>query len=58
MQDDQPPDDQELDSYLADKRRRGMQVDYDPVEVAAPRSSTQTGAAGTRRAVIDGHFMH
>ena len=58
MQDDQPPDDQELDSYLADKRRRGMQVDYDPVEVAAPRSSAQTGAAGTRRAVIDGHFMH
>ena len=37
--DDQPSDDQELDSYLADKKRRGMQVDYDPVEVAAPRSS-------------------
>ena len=54
MQDDHPPDDKELDSFLADKRRCGMQVDYDAVEVAPPCSRAQTGAAGTRRAVSDG----
>ena len=30
--------------------------DYDPVEVAPPCLSTQIGAVGMRRAVIDGHF--
>ena len=56
MKDDEPPDDQQLDSFLAHKRSRGMQVDYDPVEVTPPHLSTQIGAAGMRRAVIDGHF--
>ena len=58
MQDDEPPDDEQLDSYLAHKRRSGMQVDYDPVEVTPPSTNAQTGgAAGMRRAVIDGHFV-
>lgn len=55
--DDDPPDDQQLDAFLVDKRRRGMQVDYDPVAVAPPPpAAAQTATTSLRRAIIDGHF--
>lgn len=56
LKDDDPPDDKQLDSFLAEKRRRGMRVDYDPVEVAPPTTAGQTGGTAMRGAIIDGHF--
>ena len=56
MKEEDPPEDEQLDTYLNDRRRQGMRVDYDPVEFVAPVLQGHTGAAGMRRAVIDGHF--
>jgi hypothetical protein len=52
---EEPPEDQELHKYIASKRSRGFQVDYDPVEVVAPHIVGR-GATSMRQAVINGHF--
>jgi hypothetical protein len=51
-----PPADQELDSFLTSMRQRGLQVDYDPVEVGPPCVTANAGATSIRQAVIEGHF--
>jgi len=56
LKDDEPPNDQQLDSFLESQRRRGLRVDYDPVEVGPPLANAQPDATGMRRAIIDGHF--
>jgi len=54
--DEVPPDDQLLDQFLINIRQRGMQVDYDPVDVAPPAVNLATTSNVMRKAVIDSHF--
>lgn len=54
---DEPPEDQELDSFLTTLRQQGLRVNYDPVKVGPPATGTVTaGATAMRKAVIEGHF--
>jgi len=53
--DEEPPDDQQLDQFLADVRQKGLQTNYDPVQVGPPTATTTTSAA-MRKAVIESHF--
>jgi nuclease HARBI1 len=53
--DEEPPEDQQLHHFLATVRQRGLQVDYDPVQVGPPIANTATSAA-MRKAVIESHF--
>jgi hypothetical protein len=53
---DVPEEDELLVSYLHMRQQKGLQVTYDPVEVTPPVGLIAAGAAGMRRALIDGHF--
>lgn len=53
---DVPDNDDLLDSYISMREAKGLQVQYDPVDVAPPVGLIPVGAAGMRRALIDGHF--
>lgn len=53
--DEEPPDDQQLDQFLADVRQKGLQTNYDPVRVGPPTATTATSSA-MRKAVIESHF--
>lgn len=49
-------DDQELSDFINARRQRGLQVDYDPVEVGPPSGPVPAGSSGTRRALINSVF--
>jgi len=54
--DEDPPDDQQLDQFLASVRQHGLQVNYDPVEVQPPTVGATGASVAMRKAVIDSHF--
>jgi nuclease HARBI1 len=54
--DEEPEDDEDLENYIENKRRRGIQVNYDPVEALPPIGLIPPGATGMRQAVIDNIF--
>lgn len=53
---EEPPEDEQLESFVASKRLEGLRVDYDPVDVVPPTGVHQTAATSMRQAVINGHF--
>jgi hypothetical protein len=53
---DVPDNDSLLDSYLSMREKKGLLVLYDTVDVTPPVGLIPVGAAGMRKALIDGHF--
>jgi len=49
-----PDDDEALEHFINNRRQRGLQVDYAPVEALPPTGPLPAGATGMRRAIIDG----
>ena len=54
--DEEPPEDEELHSFVASNRLKSLRVHYNPVEVVPPVGVQQAGATSMRQAVVDGHF--
>jgi len=55
--DEDPPADQQLDQFLTSVRDRGLQVNYDPVEVGPPTlNAAALASTAMRKAVIESHF--
>ena len=50
---DEDPDDDEALEHFNNRRQRGIQVDYAPVDALPPTGPVPAGATGIRRAVID-----
>jgi len=57
LRDEDPPDDKQLDEFLDTVRQKGLQVNYDPVQVGPPTANTAASAA-MRKAVIDSQFAN
>jgi nuclease HARBI1 len=53
---EEPEDDVELHNFIATLRSRGMQTNYDPVDVLPPTVPLPPGAMSLRRAIIDTKF--
>jgi hypothetical protein len=51
-----PDTDDLMQSFIEMQIIKGMQFEYDPVDVVPPVGLIPAGAMGMRRALIDGHF--
>ena len=49
----EPEDDEELDNFISSRRQRGVQVNYDAVEVLPPTGLVAVGSRGVRQSIIN-----
>jgi len=49
----EPEDDEELDNFISRRRQRGVQVDYDAVEVLPLTGLVAVGSRGVRQSIIN-----
>jgi nuclease HARBI1 len=54
--DEEPPDDEQLHSFVASNRLQSLRLTYNEVQVVPPVGVQQAGATSMRQAVINGHF--